>query len=161
MVTSLSGAVTEVPVAVSLLCGTLRRLEEFAGVIATDTRVPVPTVTVVEPVTPDEAAERVSVPAFLACKIARAAHIGELGFRGGARKTLRQSGSAAVAIHAGSGEQERRMFFNPRVRGCEIVIDTSLTVENCEAWWSAKPWPEVAVMGCAAGDEAVDGTDGW
>ena len=43
--------------------------EEFAGVMATETSVPVPMVTVVEPVTPDDVAERVSVPAFLACRM--------------------------------------------------------------------------------------------
>ena len=41
----------------------------LAGVISIDTSVPVPTVTVVVPVTPDAVADTVSVPAFLACKI--------------------------------------------------------------------------------------------
>ena len=58
----------KVPVAVSC-CVEPAVTEEFAGVMATDTRVPVPIVTEVEPVTPAEVAERVSVPAFLACKI--------------------------------------------------------------------------------------------
>ena len=40
--------------------------EEFAGVMATDTRVPVPTVMVVEPVIPDEVAERVGDAGLLA-----------------------------------------------------------------------------------------------
>jgi len=40
-----------------------------AGVMSTDTRVPVPMVTLVEPVTPNAEAVTVSVPAFFACKI--------------------------------------------------------------------------------------------
>src|SRR5215470_14638994 len=40
----------------------------FAGVMSTDTSVPVPMVTAVEPVTPDADAVTVSVPAFLSCR---------------------------------------------------------------------------------------------
>ena len=58
----------KVPVAVNC-CVDPAVTEEFAGVMATDTSVPVPMVTVVEPVMPDKLAERVSVPAFLACKM--------------------------------------------------------------------------------------------
>src|SRR6187399_1841045 len=41
----------------------------FAGVMSTDTSVPVPIVTDVDPVTPKADAVTVSVPAFFACKI--------------------------------------------------------------------------------------------
>jgi len=57
-----------VPVAVNCW-GAPAVTEEFVGVIATDTRVPVPTTTVVVPVTPDALADRVNVPDFLACRI--------------------------------------------------------------------------------------------
>lgn len=43
--------------------------EEFAGVMATETRVPVPMMTVVVPVIPEELAERVRLPAFLAWRM--------------------------------------------------------------------------------------------
>ena len=41
----------------------------FAGVMSIETSVPVPIVTVVDPVTPDADAVIVSVPAFFACRI--------------------------------------------------------------------------------------------
>jgi hypothetical protein len=41
----------------------------FAGVMSTDTSVPVPIVTEVDPVTPNADAVTVSVPAFFACKM--------------------------------------------------------------------------------------------
>lgn len=54
-----------VPVAVNC-CVEPTATEEFAGVMATDTSVPLPMVTVVVPVTPKDVAESVSVPDFLA-----------------------------------------------------------------------------------------------
>lgn len=41
----------------------------LAGVMSTDTRVPVPMVTEVDPVTPEADAVTVNVPAFFACRI--------------------------------------------------------------------------------------------
>jgi len=69
----------KVPVAVNC-CVDPAATEEFAGVMATDTRVPVPTVMVVEPVTPDEVAERVSVPALLACRMPELRILANCGF---------------------------------------------------------------------------------
>ena len=52
------------PVAVNC-CMVPNVTEEFTGVIAMDTSVPLPIVSVVVPVTPDELAEMVTVPVFL------------------------------------------------------------------------------------------------
>jgi hypothetical protein len=51
-----------------------------AGVIKSDTRVPVPTVKVVVPVTPEEDAEMVAEPAFFPCAIPELRMEARLGF---------------------------------------------------------------------------------
>src|SRR5882724_1348678 len=58
----------KVPVAV-ICCLEPTVTAELAGVMAMETRVPVPMVTVVVPVTPEEVAETVSVPDFLAWRM--------------------------------------------------------------------------------------------
>ena len=58
----------KVPVAVN--CSVLPAVDiGFAGVTTTETSVPVPTVSVVLPVTPDAVAEMVTDPPFLPCAI--------------------------------------------------------------------------------------------
>jgi hypothetical protein len=53
---------------------------EFAGVTATEIRVPVPTVRVVVPVTPEAVAEMVTDPPFLPCTIPDGRMEAMLGF---------------------------------------------------------------------------------
>ena len=57
-----------VPVAINC-CFAPALTEALAGVIATDTSVPLPIVTLVVPVTPDAEADTVSLPAFFARRI--------------------------------------------------------------------------------------------
>lgn len=132
----------KVPVAVNC-CVLPAATEEFAGVMATDTRVPVPTVTVVEPVTPDEVAERVSVPAFLACRMPVLRILANCGFEE-CQETL---GSVEVlpSLYTPVAVNKREVCISTREFAGEIVIDTNLTVEivsvvECETA------PEVAVM---------------
>jgi len=79
MVMSWVVASLNVPVAVN--CWVVPAVtEEFTGVMATDSNVPVPTTTVVVPVTPDALAETVSVPARFACRMPLLRIFAKLGF---------------------------------------------------------------------------------
>ena len=116
----------KVPVAVNC-CVDPAATEEFAGVMATDTRVPVPMVTLVEPVTPDEVAERVSVPALLACKMPVLRILPNWGFEE-CQETLARV-EVLPSLYTPVAVNKREVCFSTRALAGEIVIDTSLTVE--------------------------------
>lgn len=116
----------KVPVAVNC-CVDPAATEEFAGVMATDTSVPVPMVTVVEPVTPDEVAERVSVPAFLACRMPVLRILASCGFEE-CQETVGK-GEVLPSLYTPVAVNKREVCFSTRAFAGAMVIDTSLTVE--------------------------------
>src|SRR5258708_39051455 len=113
--------------------------------MARDTRVPVPTVTVVEPVTPDEAAERVSVPAFLACKMPVLRILANWGFEE-CQVTL---GKAEVlpSLYTPVAVNKRDVCFSTRAFAGEMVMVTNLTVEIVSLV-GVKTRPKAAVIVC-------------
>jgi len=68
MLTSWVEASLNVPVAMNCWVAPVLTVA-FVGVMATETRVPEPTVTMVVPLTPDKVAVTLSVPAFLAWRV--------------------------------------------------------------------------------------------
>ena len=132
----------KVPVAVSC-CVEPAATEEFAGVMATDTRVPEPMVTEVEPVTPDEVAERVSVPAFLACKMPVLRILANCGFEE-CQETVAKL-EVLPSLYTPVAVNKREVCFSTRAFAGEIVIDTSLTVEIVSVV-EREAAPEAAVM---------------
>jgi len=78
-VTSCLVASLNVPVAVNCWVAPTET-EGFVGVMSTETSVPVPTVSIVVPVTPNAVAEIVGVPAFFPCTIPEERTFANCGF---------------------------------------------------------------------------------
>ena len=117
--------------------------EEFTGVMAIDTSVPVPTTTVVVPVTPDAVAERVNVPDFLACRMPLLRILANCGLVE-CHETF-ASGEVLPSLYTPVAVNKREVCASTRVFAGEMVIDTSLAVETVSTV-AREIAPEVAVI---------------
>jgi len=100
----------------------------FAGVISTDSSVPVPIVTAVDPVTPKAAAVTVSVPAFFACRIPLPRMFARLFFE--ERHVTFVNVAVLPSLYVPTAVNFSEVPFCTRPFDGEIAIETSVTLET-------------------------------
>ena len=101
---------------------------ELAGVMSTDTSVPVPIVTEVEPVTPKADAVTVNVPAFFACKMPLARMFARLFFE--ERHDTFVNVAVLPSLYVPTAVNFSEVPFCTRPFDGEIAIETSFTLET-------------------------------
>lgn len=103
----------------------------FAGVMSTETSVPVPIVTEVEPVTPKADAVTVNVPAFFACKMPLPRMFARLFFE--ERHVTFVNVAVLPSLYVPTAVNFSEVPFCTRPFEGEIAIETSFTLETVSA----------------------------